>query len=280
MITFKYYPNGATKAVTLSYDDGQLYDKQLINMLNTYGVKCTFHLNSARIDTPGYVSTHDIRSIYTGHEIALHTHSHTFTANIPNENILYEVLENRKTLEKIIGQVVNGMSYPSNSYNDNVINKFRNCGVLYSRTTESTGCFDLPENFMKWHPTFHHSRGTQKWTPSLTHSHTALIEKTKEFIELPEWAKNLPLFYIWGHSYEFEENSTWDVIETFCEYISKQNNIWFATNIEIYNYITALRSLRFSADCSIVYNPSALSVWIDVNSVPVKIKGGETKRLL
>lgn len=38
--------NGKKKAVTFSYDDGIVYDKHLVEILNKYGLKCTFNLNS------------------------------------------------------------------------------------------------------------------------------------------------------------------------------------------------------------------------------------------
>lgn len=275
-ITLDYYPEGKRKAVTLSYDDGQIHDKRLVDILNKYGVKGTFHLNSARIDTSGYVTSKDVSSIYEGHEVALHTHTHPHSTGVPDEQIIYEVFENRRQLESKVGYIINGMSYPMNSYNDNVVRKFRECGVLYSRTTEETGAFDIPNDFMRWHPTYHHSLGAQSGNMNLKHSHTALLDKAKEFVEYPYWMKVLPLFYIWGHSYEFENDGTWDVIENFCDYISKQDNIWFATNIDIYNYISAIRNLKFSADCSIVNNPSAVSVWIGVDSHPLEVKPGQT----
>lgn len=273
-ITLNYYPGGYKKAVTLSYDDGTLHDRRLVSILNNYGVKGTFHLNTARLGSKDCLTKEEIRTLYKGHEIALHTHTHPSVAFIPDGKVIEEVIDNRKELEAITGNIIAGMSYPNNSYNDRVIEIFKNCGVLYSRTTNSTGSFLLPDDFMKWNPTIHHSRGTQKWTPNIKHSHTVLLDKAKEFIEYPETTNNLPLLYVWGHSYEFENDGTWDVIENFCEYISKQR-VWFATNIEIYNYITSMRNLRFSADCRTVYNPSDISVWIGVDYQPKEIKSGE-----
>ena len=223
------------------------------------------------------MSKGDIAQLYAGHEIALHSHTHPFTAYIPNEKIVEEVMENRKVLERLAGYVINGMSYPNGSYDDNVIGVFRQCGVVYSRTTLATGKFDLPEDFMKWHSTCHYSRIPQKWSlTSPQHSHTALLEKAKEFLEYPEGAKYMPLLYVWGHSHDFENDNTWDVIENFCEYVSMAKNVWFATNIEIYTYITAVRGWKFSAHCSMVYNPSAISVWIGVDNKPTEIGSGKT----
>ena len=44
--------NGKNKAVTFSYDDGIEQDKQLVDIFNTYGLKCTFNLNSGIMNPP------------------------------------------------------------------------------------------------------------------------------------------------------------------------------------------------------------------------------------
>ena len=54
------YPGGLAKAITFSYDDGQVYDRRLIEIFNQAGFKGTFHLNSGNLDKDGYV--HDRRS--------------------------------------------------------------------------------------------------------------------------------------------------------------------------------------------------------------------------
>lgn len=49
------YPGGLAKAITFSYDDGQVYDRRLIEIFNQAGFKGTFHLNSGNLDKDGYV---------------------------------------------------------------------------------------------------------------------------------------------------------------------------------------------------------------------------------
>ena len=45
--------NGKNKAVTFSYDDGIEQDKRLVDIFNTYGLKCTFNLNSGIMNEKG-----------------------------------------------------------------------------------------------------------------------------------------------------------------------------------------------------------------------------------
>ena len=41
------YPGGKTKAFNITYDDGILQDVRFVALLNKYGIKGTFNLNSA-----------------------------------------------------------------------------------------------------------------------------------------------------------------------------------------------------------------------------------------
>ena len=84
------------------------------------------------------------------------------------------------------------------------------------------------------------------------------------------------MMYVWGHSYEFDRDDSWGLIEEFCEYIGGRDDIWYATNIEIVDYMNAAKNLRFSAKGDKVYNPSAITVCISVNGKIYNIAAGET----
>jgi hypothetical protein len=81
--------------------------------------------------------------------------------------------------------------------------------------------------------------------------------------------------YVWGHAKEFEVDGNWSLIEDFCALMSNRDDIWYATNIELVDYMNALKQLRFSADCSIVYNPTAYDLVISKSEQPVYIPAGK-----
>ncbi|WP_432422539.1 polysaccharide deacetylase family protein [Thermoanaerobacterium saccharolyticum] len=263
-IRFSYYPDGKKKALTMSYDDGQVYDRRLVDIFNKYGIKGTFNLNSGMFDAEPYVSKDEIKELYDGHEVAVHTVDHPYLTLIPKEELVYQIMEDRKNLETLVGYQVRGMAYPFGDYNHKVAKKLKSFGIEYSRTVNSTKSFRIPSDFLEWHPTCHHDQD--------------VIEKLKDFKNVPKW-EQMPLFYVWGHSFEFERNGNWELIEEFCKMAAFDEDVWYATNIEIVNYINALKSLKFSADGSIVYNPSAIPVWIEVDGEAIKIDSGEMKKL-
>ena len=102
-----------------------------------------------------------------------------------------------------------------------------------------------------------------RWTPTCHHN-DAFDGMAQRFLDKPFYIKN-PLLYVWGHSFEFEAQGTWDKMEKFCEEISNDSRTWYATNIEIYDYVTAVRKLQFTADLSKVQNPSAIQIYASID---------------
>ncbi len=264
-VVFNLYPEGKTKALTMSYDDGVTADRRLVEIFNKHGIKGTFHLNSAYFGNPGRLEASEVAELYKGHEISCHTYTHPFPNTMPREALIDEILNDRKALEGIAGHPVIGMSYPFGEYNQSVIEQFRALGMVYSRTIRSTNGYGIPENFMQWHPTCHHKGD--------------ILGKLEYFKNPPRRVPNLMLFYIWGHSYEFDNDGNWELIEEFCEKASGMDDVYYATNIEIYEYIMALRSLVFGVNCEVVYNPSARTVWFTAGGKAVKVEPGQTLRL-
>lgn len=261
MIRFDRFKGGKRHCLTFSYDDGREYDEKLVDIFNRYGMKGTFHLNSGLFGSKDYIRSEQVRDLYQGHEVSCHSVSHPFPSRIPVTEWLREVLEDRKALESVTGYAVRGMSYPYGMYNDSVIEIAKSCGIVYSRTTKATGGFGVPDDFMTWHPTCHHNN---------------CMKCLDSFFRPRAYENNSHLFYVWGHSYEFANNDNWSLIEEFCQRMSNDEQIWYATNIEIYDYIQSLQHLQITADNKKVYNPSAMTLWFSCDGETIQISGGET----
>ena len=257
------FPDGKKTALTMSYDDGCDFDKRLVEIFNKNGIKGTFHLNSMNLanNKAGCVHFDEIADVYKGHEISCHTFTHPHPTCVPDTVLVSEILEDRRVLEKACGYTVRGMSYPYGDYNDHTIGIFRSCGMLYSRTTIATGNFNLPEDFMKWHPTCHHRPEMEKLFDTMR-------------AQSNRWTRHA-VMYVWGHSYEFNNDNNWELMENFCAYAAGKEDVWYATNIEIYDYIMASRALMVGMDGKTVYNPSCVPVWVSADGAPLKILPGE-----
>ena len=259
------YPEGKEKALTFSYDDGQSLDRKLVEIFNKYGVKGTFHLNSGCLDGSIYIRRDEVKELYKGHEVAVHGLEHRNLPTITDTQKVREVWEDRKNLEEITGGLVQGMSYAFGTYSPEIIALLKPLGIQYSRTVNATNGFFPPTDFMAWHPTCHHG-------------HPDLMGLGDAFLNVPDYVE-LPLMYVWGHSFEFGGENGFTVIEQFCEKMSGKDNIGYATNMEICEYIKAVRGLEYSANGKIVKNPSAITVYYKEGQEIKTIPGGATQCL-
>lgn len=254
------YPNGKIRAMTFSYDDGEIYDRNLIDIFNRYGMKGTFHLNSGWIDKKGYITKEEIPDLYKEHEIACHGAGHQYLRQLPPTGILREVEDDRRALEEYSGRFIRGFSYAFGEYSEEIINIIKSIGIVYARTADTTGKFRVPDDFMRWAPTCHHEE--------------PVFELLNSFLNPPQYRK-LSLMYIYGHSFEFERNKNWDYIEKFCKEASDDPDTWYATNMEVYEYLSAVRALIGSMDGRRIMNPSLQEIWfLKANGEPLCLKPG------
>ena len=106
----------------------------------------------------------------------------------------------------------------------------------------------------------------------------------KKFLEIDETrlyssAMYPRLFYLWGHTYEFDKDDGWNLIEKFCNEISGKDDTWYATNIEICDYVMAYNSLVTSANGRKIYNPTLKEIWLNIDGKTLSVKSGETINL-
>lgn len=281
---FLRFPEGKLKAVTFSYDDGCRDDIRLAATFNKYGLKGTFNLNSAwlgKTKTDWHLMADEIKEniIDAGHEIATHGAEHRANGNLRPIDGIQDVLNCRLGLEKTFDTIVRGLAYPDSGIRvlnngatlDKIEQYLKELDIVYARTLgEINDSFDLPQNWYQWMPTAHHDN---KETIDLIDKFLALEEQSYAARREPR------LFYLWGHSYEFSEKNNWERIEEICQKLSGKDDIWYATNIEIYDYVAAYNSLVYSADNTRIYNPTLKKIWLDIDGKSYTINPGETLKI-
>ena len=282
---FLRFPEGKLKAVTFSYDDGVRQDIRFSEILNDHGMKGTFNINSSRAKngSSSSLSFDEIKEhiLEKGHEVAIHGAFHRAPCLQRTVDGIRDVLDCRIALESGLGTIVRGMAYPdsgiklnqpgASSY-EKVREYLSDLGVAYSRTLGGDNdSFELPCDPYAWMPSAHHNN------PKIFE----FIEKFNSITEDSQYysRKTAKLFYIWGHSYEFDNNQNWDRIERICGELGGKSDVWYATNIEIHDYIEAYKSLVFSADERIVYNPTLKKVWFWMDNKMFAVAPGETLKL-
>ncbi len=266
------FPKGKVKALTFSYDDGVDADIRLIEIFKKNGLKGTFNLNGGLMTgeqgiNSRRLSEEECKEVYSDPsvEVACHAYTHPFLEKCDPAVALNEIVTDRLKLESLFGCEVHGMAYPFGTYSDMVLDACKTAGIYYSRSVKGTLSFGLPTEWLTWHPTCHHVN-------------PEIFNLADKFLNEKPGAKADPwLFYVWGHAYEFDQRNDWDRMEQFCEKVGGHDDVWYATNMEIYLYCRAFGRLQYSADGKIIHNPTSTEIWLcDRKGNTFSIKSGET----
>lgn len=281
---FMRFPEGKAKCVTLSYDDARKSDIRFSDLLQEYGLKCTFNVTGEKFRSPkDNLTSDEIREyiINRGHEVAIHNYNHRASGYLRPIEGIREALDNRTELEQEFDMIIRGMAYPDSGIHvfsnpdytyEKVKNYLTELDIAYSRNTATDNGFELPNDWHNWKPTAHHDREN-------------VFELIDQFLKI-DLSENMyiasrrsRLFYLWGHSFEFDNKNNWDHGEEVMKKLSGHDDIWYATNIEIYDYVQAYNSLVYSADGTRIYNPTLKTIWLDIDKKVYEIKSGETLKL-
>ncbi|MEI7491632.1 MAG: polysaccharide deacetylase family protein [Bacteroidota bacterium] len=273
------FPGGKTKALILSFDDGMVADRRLVRLMNEYGLIGTFHLNSNKLGTKDYLTKEEIKVVYKGHEISAHTVNHPNLPDISRAEVLYEVGEDRRELERLSGNLVRGMAYPFGNYNDSVIEIINSLGIEYARTVKDTYMFGIPNEFLKWHPTIHQF-GKAYFTPDNPENDKKELAGFYQVVNHFLKTDSLALLDVWGHSWENEgAGNRWTEMEKFFKMVSMNPDIYYTTQIGLVDYINAFKNLKFTLDKSMVTNLSSINVFIKMKGKAFNIEAGSTRLL-
>ena len=254
----KLYRFGKAKAFNVTYDDGVLQDIRFVELLNKYNLKGTFNLNSGLMENE-FEWTHETGCVikrlskeralplYTGHEIASHTLTHPFMEGKTETEILYELKEDKKNLEKLFGMEMKGFAVPFDYYSEFIESCVKKIGFEYARISEESLSFKPQTDYHRWKAT-------------VFHLDDSLEKLTQDFINTDE---ELALFQIVGHSYDLDTENSWDKIENVFQRISLQQDVLPMTTIEIIDYLKAMDEVEITKNH--IVNNSEHTLWFLVN---------------
>ncbi len=214
------------KYFVLSFDDGTVYDKRFVDLLNGYGMKATFNLNSGLEEFVWYHSDrYPIRrqrlaetlAQYRGHEVASHSLHHHWLNTLTPPQLAREVGEDCAALRELFGLEAIGFGVPFTACGEREIRIIRKF-VRYIRLSEMAGDFSLPKD--PYHIPIHG-----------LYNDSDIREKIARFAGN---ALEESLFVMAGHSYEFEVLGHWDYMEELLQFI-RGFDFEIVTTIEFVN---------------------------------------------
>lgn len=231
----KLYPGGKRKAFNITYDDGVLQDVRFVSLLNRYGLKGTFNLNS-QLMAEEFAWTHPcgmevrrlspkaVLGLYDGHEIASHTLTHPYMHELREWELMRQLGADRVNLERHFGREVKGFAVPFDYYSDLIAACARNCGFEYARMSE----FSL---------SYTPCRDWYHWKTGVYHIMPELVPFAEGFLKTDE---ELAVCQIVGHSYDLDAENLWETMESICASIAAQRDVWSCTNLELVRYLKAM----------------------------------------
>ena len=171
--------DGKSKVFCMSYDDGFFHDIRFVETINKYGLKATLHLNTGTWwdedmvrDRPrGKLKLSEAKALYIGgpHELACHGQHHRFMEQLKPQEVLTEILENRRDIERDFGVLSLGLGMPYGTYTEDVIEMAKMCGMEYVRAGGATNKLTFPTDW-------YHFRTTCR------HNHPQLMEFAHQFV--------------------------------------------------------------------------------------------------
>lgn len=229
------FPGGKTKALILSFDDGVAQDRRLVDLLNRHGLKGTFHLNSGFFGKevfwlpgrPKYVGAQEVRGLYAGHEVALHTHTHSDMTAVDAPTFREQIRKNREVLESLTGLPARSFAWPFGRGDEKSARRLMSTGVSNGRLIDRKGDFSLPEDWMMWKPSAHYA---------------AAAPLAEDFLNRISPAPEL--LFLWGHSWEMDKGEPgfrWEDFEALCRQLSQRSDLWITTMGEFQTWVREKR---------------------------------------
>ena len=142
------------KYFLLSFDDGTIYDRRFVELLNKYRMKGTFNLNSGLEDFVWYYEDRfpvrrqilsEVGDLYRGHEIASHSLHHHWLNTLTPPQISREIGEDCAALKKHFHLEEIGFGVPFTACGEREIRIIRKF-TRYVRLSEFAESYALPRD--------------------------------------------------------------------------------------------------------------------------------------
>jgi peptidoglycan-N-acetylglucosamine deacetylase len=224
--------------ITTSWDDGDILDERVADMLDRHGLHGTFYV--AQTHRPRRLSEADIRLLAARHEIGAHSLTHPNLTQLDRAEKTREIAGSKNWLEDVTGKPVAMFCYPLGQFDNETKEVVVKAGFHGGRTT---GQFSVEP-----HRDRYAMRTTLQVHPALfrqstigdlicylmeqraARGSTALQLSTSMFrgwsrlanLLLADTARDdSHVFHLWGHSWEIEEHDMWRECDAFLRSIAE-----------------------------------------------------------
>jgi hypothetical protein len=239
-----------------------------VALLNKYGIKGTFNLNSQLMEqefewvhpngmTVKRLSKSAVCHLYDGHEIAAHTLTHPFLNDKTEVELLWEIGEDKRRLEELFGREVAGFGVPFHFYDEKIARCVQKCGFEYGRNSE------LTHNYSPWQDPYY-------WSCGVFHLEPVLDDYVDGFFHTEE---ELALCQIVGHAYDLDAENMWEKMENILARMAADESVCSMTHLELVRYMRGMK--QAVVEKNVIVNSSELTLWFLVDGQALELAPGQ-----
>lgn len=240
---------------TCSFDDGDVADLRLADLLNKYDLKATLYVPQSCELVSKSLNEQQIRSLSDIVEIGGHTMSHQVLTEATYQHARDEIVNCKNWLEDVIGKEVQSFCPPTGRFKKNHISVQREAGFRAMRTVEMLAysikeikkiddIVVLPTTCQVYnHKKIAYQRNRFKrfkfgYDPVFKKVYNSDWEvMSRNYItcldEISKPGKGSYYFHLWGHSWEIESYSLWEGLERIFQRLKKIEGLITCDNAEL-----------------------------------------------
>ncbi len=240
--------------ITFSFDDGHPNDLRLAKLLKKYSLKATFYIPIRNSENP-VMNPSQIRRLYSmGFEVGSHGLTHRRLTLMSFEEARGEVFSSKTKLEKILGAGIESYCFAGGKYHRQHLPLIAEAGYHYSRTTRLLRQYqplekNLMHTTMQYYPLStlgyvkHLLRRPDRhgWLLFLQSIQRCGINASPDTLAnyfISKAIQDKACFHMHGHSYEFQSENDWKVLEKLFDYSKAQRNCEFLNNSQAFRKLT------------------------------------------
>lgn len=239
------------KIVTTSWDDGDLRDLRIAEMLQSYAMRGTFYVPIEPFNGNPSLTPDHLRSLSAaGFEIGGHGVAHEIMSEISAGHADTVVRTCKAILEDTVGQSLRMFCYPRGRYTPQVVEALKNAGYEGARTIRllATGVrctpFALPTSIqVRPHTRVEYLRniGRARNIGGL-YDYMTNLNLAAGWMEIGKKLFHRMLdrggiFHMWGHSWEIDEMNLWDELREMLYYVSRRDGVVYLNNADVLRYL-------------------------------------------
>lgn len=233
------FPNNATCAVTTSWDDNDNADIEIMNILDSMGLKGTFYIDPGNPKAwwamGDGLTDSQLQNLAETHEVGSHTWSHIDMKRTAPDTLREELTNSKNYLENITGHTVLGIAYPWGKHSAIAESIARECGYIFARTIDE-GYIDFPPLNPYTFGIGVQALSRQRPRILSRRGHIYAMNFTRDWRKLAvrffdKAYRTQGVWHIFGHASEILQQPGLkdEFIET-CRNVSNRDDVWYTTN--------------------------------------------------